>query len=167
MFSDNSRWRPDVQQAEALQQLLRADTSFLAFEALNGHLVRMLSDRRLLGQLVTTPGAATGPTERRRAIERGGLAVLLESGRSVAWDRDRAIRDGLVDHYEELARATTSIRVCDFYAWLLSAHYQAPTFRPFWSVAERNRALDEMSTWLTKQAGVHERPRRPERTTVF
>jgi hypothetical protein len=153
VFDARSPWLPRLEyDHETIRRLLSRHDSTIAFAAFNRHLVASLGDTEFAAGLTVT---------------RDELAMTFLDGTVTSFNRPQAELYELIERREELpGPGVHAVRVCDFYAWLLSAHVGAPEFRPYWPQARRDAALVTMIAWVKAQAGVHDRPETPRRRTI-
>lgn len=124
LFNGDSLWNPLFRPREEGGGFVARevfDSPLLAVPAFRRHVVRLLDDSRVVATLVVR-------TERSAEIRFGpDYSTYTEASGT-----EPKLTPG----------AEQDIRLCDLYAWTLSAVNGFPRFQPFWSVEERDRAIE-------------------------
>ncbi len=145
MFRDGSSWVPIMSPVPRKVEHMAPDYllapsnlgkvgGFIAVSGLNQHVVKALADKRVVGKLT---------------VHDGLNLEWVDGGSSSVPTGDPAPPDG----------TTRTVRVCDYYAWQLSAHPGAPAFELTWTDARRDQAFAPMITWVKRQ--LNQRSPRP------
>ncbi len=125
-----SPWVPLTAKRSGFYSIELLGSDLIRVAAFRDHVLAQLSNRTKLGTMKVRSGSVDILTE------------AFQTGEGIDANDPRAPREGWTD----------TLRICDQYAAsLLSGRSGVPVFRRYWPVADRDRALATIATWLRTQ----------------
>ena len=132
MFRDGSAWLPIVETKSSVPnshlRVELAETELIRTSGMNKQIVKALADKRVAGKLV------------RKSDTNASIDMVAGWGTGT---------DPSKDPLAPPVGTTLDIRACDYLAWILSKRQGAPKLELYWPLADRDRALVEMTAYVT------------------